>query len=453
MPLVKNQLIPLSIGAISSDGNGIGRHDGQAVFVPATAVGDTVQVRITKVQKQYAYARPEEVLQPGPGRREEDCPVSRVCGGCNFRHLTYEAELCAKQGFVADALRRIGHLDVSPRPICPSPQEDRYRNKVQYPVAAGQNGELLTGFYAAHSHRVVPCQDCLLQPQLLNRIAARAAALLQGAGAAAYNEATQTGLVRHLYLRQSTQSGGVLLCFVLAGRALPGGGTVETALLQKFPEIETIVLNHNPKNTNVVLGRENRVLYGKGTLNDSLCSVPLKLGVHSFAQVNAAGAEKLFGFAAAFAAPQKHEVLLDLYCGTGVIGLSMAASAKRLIGVDIVPPAIESARESAQKMGLSNTNFLCADAAGAAARLAAQGEKPDVIVLDPPRKGAGAATLQAVLAMAPQRIVMVSCNPATLARDLAILATGGYAVDIVQPVDLFPRTKHVECVCLLTKHA
>lgn len=453
MPLHKNQIIDLSIESISSDGNGVGRHQGQVVFVPGAAAGDLLKAKIAKVNKSHAYAIIHQVVTPGPGRVKPDCPISQSCGGCAFRHLSYAAELEAKRGFVADALSRIGRLDAEVQPVLPSPLVDRYRNKVQYPVAPGRDGQLTYGFYAARSHRVIPCEDCLLQPEPVNQIARRCAELLAESGAAPYDEAAGKGLVRHLFLRQSHQSGRVLLCLVLTRDALPKADRLVQQLTGEFPQLDGIVLNLNGKNTNVILGPQSRVLHGAGTLEDELAGVPVELDIHSFAQVNSPGAEQLFGVARDYAAPKAGQLLLDLYCGTGVIGLSMARQSplKELIGVEVVAPALESARRSAAAMGITNARFIQGTAAQAAAALAAEGLRPDIITIDPPRKGADEATLAAVAEMAPARLVMVSCNPATLARDLAFLVKNGYTLGKVQPVDLFPRTKHVECVCLLTK--
>ncbi|MGD9560081.1 MAG: 23S rRNA (uracil(1939)-C(5))-methyltransferase RlmD [Oscillospiraceae bacterium] len=451
MPLHKNQLIPLTITALSSDGNGVGRHEGQVVFVPHAAVGDVLSVRVVKPAKRLAYGKIEQVVTPGPGRVPPDCPASTQCGGCSFRHLSYAAELAAKQSFVQDALVRIGQLDVPVLPPIPSPLQNRYRNKVQYPVTTDAQGRLAYGFFAPRSHRVVPCCGCLLQPAHLNQIAARLAALLGQAGALPYNEATHKGQVRHLYLRQSTHSGEVFVCVVATRLPLPGADALVEELTAAFPQVSTVLVNLNAKPTNVICGPESVSLFGPGFIHDTLAGVPVRLGPHSFFQVNAPAAEQLFAIVQTLADPMPNTTLLDLYCGTGVIGLSMAARCKTLLGVDTSAEAIENARWSAEEMGLSNTRFLCADAGSAAARFAFEGLRPDVITVDPPRKGLDEATRRAMLAMAPGRIVMVSCNPATLARDLAVFHQSGYSIRPVQPIDLFPRTRHVECVVLLQR--
>lgn len=451
MPLHKNQIIDLSIESLSSDGNGIGRHEGKVVFVPLATPGDVLRARVVKDRKSHAYARIEQVVTAGPGRVPMDCPVGRVCGGCAFRHIDYETELAAKQGFVADALNRLGGISPEILPILPSPVVDRYRNRAQYPVAPGKDGGLAYGFYASRSHRIVPTSDCLLQSEALNRIAARCALLLGEVGATPYDEIAHTGLVRHICLREGGHSGGVSVCFVVTNGALPEREYIAQKIVEEFPEIKTVSININPEKTNVIFGKNTQHILGDGIIHDTLCGVPLRLDPVSFSQVNTAGAERLFDVAAQYAAVGTGDTLLDLYCGSGVIGLSMAADCQSLIGVEIHPGAIHNARQSAQEMGLSNTRFITADAAETAATLAQEGLRPDVAVLDPPRKGSDETTLNALVQMAPRRVVMVSCNPSTMARDLAFLDANGYRTQKVQPVDMFPRTRHVEAVALLER--
>ena len=452
MPGMKNTLARLTIESLSSDGSGVGRLDGKAVFVPATAPGDDITVRIVKDAGRYAFGIVEELHVPGPGRIPADCPVYRPCGGCCFRHLDYEAEARAKEGFAADAFRRLGGFAELPvLPLLASPLTDRYRNKVQFPVGYGRDGSVTFGFYAGRSHRLVPCRDCLLQPKLLNDIAAAVCAFLQNHSIPLYDETAHRGLVRHIFLRQGWHSGQVLLCLVINGRSLPHGEDFCAFMTRQFPQITSIVLNVNRQRTNVITGEECIPLFGPGFIEDRLCGVPVKLGPLSFYQVNTPAAERLYAVAREFAALRPEDTLLDLYCGMGTIGLSMAGDCRALVGVEIVPEAVESAKVNAAAMGVENTRFLCADAGQAAAMLAAEGLRPQVICLDPPRKGCDGATLDAVLAIAPRRVVMVSCNAATAARDCRYLADRGYRPVKVQPVDLFPRTKHVECVVLLCR--
>ena len=450
MPLQKNQVLTLQVERLSSDGSGVAHSpEGETVFIPGAAPGDEARVRIVKDCKRYAFGILDEVLTPSPDRIPVDCAVAGPCGGCSLRHLDYAAELRAKQENVADAFARIGGLDVPVLPIVGSPEIDRYRNKVQFPVGTDKAGRPCIGFYAGRTHRIVPCPDCRLQPGVLNEIGNTLCAFFAEKGIHPYNEETGKGLVRHIFLRRGAHSGQIMVCLVSTRAKIPSADELCTRLKEAFPDIVTILLNVNAKNTNVILGSETHTLYGQGYIEDTLCGVPVQLGPLSFYQVNTLAAEQLYGIAAEYAQLTPDDLLLDLYCGMGTIGLSMAGRCGRLVGVEIVPEAVESARANAARMGVENARFYCEDAGRAAARLASEGLRPDIIVLDPPRKGCDGATLQAVLDMAPRRVVMVSCNPATAARDSAVLAQGGYRPVKVRPVDMFARTKHVEAVILL----
>lgn len=455
MPLQKNQILTLRIERLSSDGSGVAHSaDGEAVFVPGTAPGDEARVRIVKDCGRYAFGILDELLTPSPDRIPVDCPVAGPCGGCSLRHLDYAAELRAKQESVLDAFRRIGGLEVPVLDILPSPDVDRYRNKVQFPVGIDKNGVPCIGFYAGRTHRIVPCPDCKLQPSVLNEIGNALCAFFAQQVIRPYDEQSGKGLVRHIFLRRGAHSGQIMVCLVCTRAKLPHAEQLCTALRGQFPAISTILLNVNAKNTNVILGSENHILYGPGYIEDTLCGVPVRLGPLSFYQVNTLAAERLYGVAAQYAQLTPDDTLLDLYCGMGTIGLSMAGQCRELIGVEIVPEAIESAKANAARMGeavAAKSRFFCADAGQAATQLAAEGLHPDIVMLDPPRKGCDEATLSAVVRMAPRRVVYVSCNPATAARDAAWLEQNGYHAEKVQPVDLFPRTKHCETVCLLSK--
>ena len=428
--------------------------DGEAVFVPGTAPGDEARVRIVKDCGRYAFGILDELLTPSPDRIPVDCPVAGPCGGCSLRHLDYAAELRAKQESVLDAFRRIGGLEVPVLDILPSPDVDRYRNKVQFPVGIDKNGVPCIGFYAGRTHRIVPCPDCKLQPSVLNEIGNALCAFFARQGIRPYDEQSGKGLVRHIFLRRGAHSGQIMVCLVCTRAKLPHAEQLCTVLRGQFPAISTILLNVNAKNTNVILGSENHILYGPGYIEDTLCGVPVRLGPLSFYQVNTLAAERLYGVAAQYAQLTPDDTLLDLYCGMGTIGLSMAEQCRELIGVEIVPEAIESAKANAARMGeavAAKSRFFCADAGQAATQLAAEGLHPDIVMLDPPRKGCDEATLSAVARMAPRRVVYVSCNPATAARDAAWMEMNGYHAEKVQPVDLFPRTKHCECVLLMSK--
>ena len=455
MPLQKNQILTLRIERLSSDGSGVAHSpDGETVFVPGAAPGDEADVRIVKDCKRYAFGILDHLRTPSPDRIPVDCAVAGPCGGCSLRHLDYIAELRAKQENVTDAFRRIGGLDVPVLDICPSPEVDRYRNKVQFPVGLDKNGNPCIGFYAGRTHRIVPCPDCKLQPGVLNDIGNALCRFFAENGIQPYNEETGRGLVRHIFLRRGAHSGQIMVCLVCTRPNLPHADALCTRLREQFADIATILLNVNSKNTNVILGTETHTLYGPGYIEDTLCGVPVQLGPLSFYQVNTLAAERLYGIAAQYAQLTPDDLLLDLYCGMGTIGLSMVDYCRELVGVEIVPEAIESAKANAARMGdavAAKSRFFCADAGQAATRLAAEGLHPDVVMLDPPRKGCDEATLSAVVRMAPRRVVYVSCNPATAARDAAWLEQNGYHAEKVQPVDLFPRTKHCETVVLLSK--
>lgn len=447
----KNDDICLDITAVSSEGSGIGRYEGMAVFVPATAAGDKIKAHIIKVKKNYAIGKISEILGPSPDRKEPDCPVFGKCGGCAYRHITYEAECRIKQQRVKDAMERLGGVEAPSKPIVADENYLRYRNKAQYPFAPGRNGEVIAGFYAQKSHRVVPCSDCKLQPEVFSKILESVLRWANRRNLSPYNEETGEGLLRHLYLRRSGENGKVMACLVINGKELPFSAELCSILTSRFSEIETIVININKEKTNVILGEECRTLYGPGYITDTLCGLSFRLSPLSFYQVNREQAQRLYGKAAEYADLKGSEVLLDLYCGTGTIGLTMAHMAKKLIGVEVVEQAVRDAEKNAMENGADNSEFICGDAAKAAAELKRRGIKPDVIIVDPPRKGCGEELIDTIVQMSPEKVVYISCDPATLARDCKTFSDLGYKVREYTPFDLFPGTVHVECACLITK--
>lgn len=456
MPLAKNDIITLEITALTNEGSGVGHYKedssdgrGMAVFVPLTAVGDVISCRVVKVLRSYAYGRVEGILIASPDRAEDGCPVYAKCGGCCFRHISYEAELRAKQGFVQDAFMRLGGLSPEFLPIQGSESPEGYRNKLQMPVSK-QDGRTVCGFYSERSHRVIPVDKCALQPELFAEITRFVTEQADRLRISVYNEEKHEGVLRHIYLRQGHYSGEVCLCLV-ARRKVPEFERLAKAAAERFPEITGVVLNINRDRTNVILGEEEQVLFGRAEIKDTMCGVNVEISPKSFYQVNTPAAEALYRQAAEFARPEG-KLLLDLYCGAGTIGLSMAGKARRLIGAEIVPQAVENARENAERNSVKNAEFICADAGQAAQQLERSGERPDVIILDPPRKGCSEDTLTACAGMQPERIVMISCNAATAARDCKRLAELGYTAAMVRPFDLFPRTSHVECVVLIYKN-
>lgn len=456
--LTKNQLIPLTITGMTAEGSGVGRYaqegdsSGMAVFVPFTAVGDTIKCRILKVQSRCAYGKVEELITRSPDRLATvDCPVFGKCGGCAYRHVSYEAELKYKWQRVADALHRIGGLDIDPAPIVGCDRPDRYRNKGQYPVTAGPHRPLI-GLYAARSHRIVEQHDCLLQPTLFKTVLDVVGKWAKRANVPLYDETTHTGVLRHIYIRQGARSGELMVCLVCTSGKLPQTTRLIDELKEAVPSLTSLMVNLNKEDTNVILGDSGFTLYGSDHITDRLCGMTFRLSPLSFYQVNTEQAERLYTLAKQAAALTGDETLLDLYCGTGTIGLSMAREVKQLIGVEIVPQAVEDAVRNAQENGITNARFLTADAAQAAAQLKKEGVRPDVVIIDPPRKGCDEALVNTVARMAPKRVVYVSCDPATLARDLKRFAEQGYVTKQVTPVDMFPRTPHVESVACLSRN-
>jgi 23S rRNA (uracil1939-C5)-methyltransferase len=444
-PISKNQLIDLTITGLSHEGNGVGRYGDMVVFVSMAAPGDALRVKIVKVLSTHAFAIIHAILTPSTHRIADDCPVYSRCGGCSLRHLSYDAEITVKSGWVTDNLRRIGGVVLPMDAPLPSPHSARYRNKAQYPIRR-VNGRLCAGFFARRSHALVPVTDCLLQPAIFSAITAAFLSFLESHDIEPYDEADHSGLIRHLYLRRAGATGQVMVCIVVNGAAVPHEEALVAALLAAYPDIATVVLNTNRRRDNVILGDHQRNLYGNGTISDILCGVKVTLSPASFYQVNREAAENLYQKALEYADPGPDDILLDLYCGTGTIGLSMAARVGHLIGVELAGSAVRDARLNAAQNGVANAAFIEADAGDV---LSVAGERPTIVVLDPPRKGVDKGTLEAVAAMGPKKIVYISCNSATLARDCAILAALGYKAVKAGAVDMFPRTAHVEAVALL----
>lgn len=450
MELKKNDRIPLKIESCSSNGSGVGKHNGMAIFVPATAVGDEITAHILKVKKSYAFAKVDSIISPSDDRITPECPVYLKCGGCVFSHITYDAEKEIKSNHVKECFKRIGGVEPEFEPIIGGETDKRYRNKAQYPVSY-DNGEIKTGFYSAHSHRVIHCPDCLLQPVEFEGILGVFADYIKENNVSIYNETAHKGLLRHIYIRKGSASGEIMICAVINGKGLPNEEKLVELLLEADSNIKSIIVNTNTKDTNVILGEKCRTLCGNDYITDILCGLKFRISPLSFYQVNRDQAERLYKKAADYAGLTGNETVMDLYCGAGTIGLSMADKAKEIIGVEIVPEAIEDAKINAGLNNISNARFICGDAAEAAETLKNEGIRPDVIILDPPRKGCSPEMVKTAAAFNPERIVYVSCDPATLARDCGIFKELGYVAVKATPVDMFPRTGHVETVCLLSK--
>ena len=448
----KNSIVRVTITDINNLGFGVGRlPDGKVIFVAGAADGDLCDVRIIKVARDFCVGRIEALLTPSRHRIAEPHCTVRGCGGCAYTAITYPHELAIKRRTVEAAFRKAG-VAVEVGEVLTSGGCIGYRNKAQYPVQAGRDGKPVIGFYAPKTHRAVEAAHCPLTPPVFGEIADAVRAHAEAAGVIPYDEESGKGLLRHIYLRESKGSAEILLTLVVTEERYPAAEQLVANLTARFPALVGILLNVNAKKTNVILGDRYLTLWGRDYIYDTLAGVRLRIAPAAFYQVNHAAAELLYRKAAELAAPTSEDVLLDLYCGAGSIGLSMAHRVQHLFGIEIVPEAVECARENARAAGIENATFAVGDAKGTGAILAEYGvPRPNVIVLDPPRAGADTDLLDTVAELAPDRLVYISCNPETLARDVAYLARYGFAPGVVTPVDLFPRTGHVESVVCLTR--
>ncbi len=449
--LRKNEIYDCAITGLTSEAMGVGRINGQAVFVRGVLPGELWRVKIVKVGKTVAYGRGEECLSPSPSpnRVAPGCPAYGRCGGCSCRHMSYECELAFKLGKVNDALRRIGGADIVCDGILGSEDTERYRNKAIYAIG-GSAAEPVYGFFRANSHDVVGVEGCLLQSESADRCAAAVCGWMRRYGVEPYDVKSGSGSVRHVFTR-TARDGSAVCCVVSAGGFGAKTQPLVDALREACPELKGVVLCVNRTRGNTVLAGDFHTLWGEPDLTDTLCGFEFEIAPQAFYQVNPPQAERLYRRAVELALPEPGGTVLELYCGAGTISLALAARAKRVIGAEIVPEAVENARANARRNGVKNVEFICADAAEAAARFAGEGGRPDVIVVDPPRKGMSAEALDAVASMQPERIVYVSCDPATLARDIARLRPHGYLAERATAVDMFPRTAHEETVVLLSK--
>ena len=451
MELKKNDMIELDITGYTTEGSGVGHYRDIAIFVPLAASGDKLGVKILKTAKTYAFGKIDKILVASKDRIPVDCAQFSQCGGCVYRHISYAAELHAKQQRVQDALERIGGFhDVVLNPIVGAEHPDNYRNKAQIPIGRA-GGEISMGFFASHSHRIIQCSECLLQPQAFT-VAMNAFQEWAGqSGEDVYDEETGKGRLRHLYLRQAGATGEIMVCIVVNGNGVHFEPQLVEILQRDVPGLKSVIINVNREKNNVVLGKKCRTVWGSDSITDTLCGLKFNISPMSFYQINRDQAERLYTLAGEYAGLTGTETLLDLYCGTGTIGLSMAKKAGHVIGVELVEQAVEDAKKNAELNGIENAEFLCMDAAKAASMLSNRGMKPEVIVIDPPRKGCEVALIETVAKMAPKRVVYISCDPATLARDLKLFSAKGYQPQVITPVDMFPRTAHTEVVVLLER--
>lgn len=447
--LTKNQIYETVICDYTSQGQGIAKIEGCAVFIPNALVGERVRVRIEKAQKTWASGKIVELLEKSEHRVNRDCPVAKLCGGCDFWHMDYAEECRMKAERVRQALNRIGGENLERIEILSAPTCYGYRNKAQYPVSS-RKGKAFAGFFRAGTHDVVENDRCLILPEQMDRVKEIVIRHMNFYRVPAYNEQSHSGLVRHIYVRRGAVSGQVLVCLAVNGRSLPHHEEL-VENLKKIQGFTTLVLSVNTKRGNTILGDEMITLYGAGYIEDTLCDLTFRLSPRSFYQVNHHQAQRLYAAAIEQAQITKADTVLDLYCGVGTITLAMAGAAGRVIGVEVIEQAVADARENAKRNGIENAEFFCGDAGQAALELEKQGVRPDVVVVDPPRKGLNGDTIEALHRMQPRRIVYVSCDPATLARDVALLKERGFTLQNAIAADLFPRCAHVETVITLSR--
>ena len=447
--LIKNQIYEATVTDYTAEGQGIAHVEGCAVFLPNAVAGERVRLRIEHPRKTWAAGKIVEILEKSPHRVNRECPVAKLCGGCDFWHMDYEEETRLKAERVKTCLNRLGGENLTEVPILAAPTCYGYRNKAQYPVSS-KKGRAYAGFFRAGTHDVVENQRCLILPEQTDNVKDTVMDYVNQYRVPAYDETTHTGLLRHIYVRRGAVSGQILVCLVCNGEKLPKVDAL-IARLEKIPGFTTLVLSVNTKKGNAVLGDKFITLCGPGYIEDTLCGLNFRLSPRSFYQVNHHQAQRLYEAAISQAEITKNDTVLDLYCGVGTITLAMAGAAGKVIGVEVIPQAVEDARDNAKRNGIENAEFFCGDAGAAALELEKNGVKPDVVVVDPPRKGLNADTIEALHRMAPRRIVYVSCDPATLARDVALLKDQGYTLATATAADLFPRCSHVESIVCLRR--
>lgn len=450
-PVQKNEIIEIPFTDLTHDGTGVGKVDGYPLFVPGVLPGEKGKVLVVKTKRQYGYGKLLELKKTSPNRVEPRCPIFSRCGGCQLQHLSYESQLHYKRNLVKNALERIGGFkEVTVHPTIGMEDPWRYRNKAQVPIGE-QEGGLVAGFYQRGSHRIVDMESCLIQQEQNDFVVQAVKRILDQYGIPAYDEKSHRGLIRHVIARYGANTGEVMVVLVTREKALPERKNIIRAIISAVPAVKSICQNVNPKRTNTIFGEETRVLWGREVIYDTIGPIRFAISPRSFFQVNPVQTEKLYRKALEYADLSGSETVIDAYCGIGTISLFLAQKARAVYGVEIVPEAVADARRNAELNGLKNVTFTVGEAERVMPEWSARGINPDVIVVDPPRKGCDHTLLETMLAMKPRRLVYVSCNPATLARDARILSDGGYQIIETQPVDMFPQTVHVECCALFVK--
>ncbi len=445
-PVKKNEQVHVTFEDLTHDGAGVAKLDGYPIFVPRALPGEEGEIKVIKVKKNYAIGRLIELTEESEERVEPPCPIFKNCGGCQIQHLSYEAQLEHKRKHVEGVLRRIGKLDnVTVHPTLGMEDPWRYRNKAQVPVGE-RNGDIIAGFYAKRSHEIVDMPNCIIQHEESDHTVQLIKDLAKKYGIRAYDEEKHRGTLRHIVTRHGKNTGELMVVLVTRGKELPNKKNIIQDIRDNLPHVKSIVQNINPKKTNVIFGDKTEVLWGEEVIYDKIGDVKFAISARSFYQVNPDQTKVLYDKALEYANLTGHETVIDAYCGIGTISLFLAQKAKHVYGVEIVPEAISDAKNNARLNDLTNAEFAVGEAEKVMPWWYAQGVRPDVIVVDPPRKGCDETLLETIVNMKPERVVYVSCNPATLARDLKYLAEHGFETKEVQPVDMFPQTMHVECV-------
>lgn len=451
LPVEKNKEYEINIEGVTSEGMGVGHVDGFCVFVPSTVAGDIVKALIVKVKTGYAYAKCIQLLKKSDYRQTPICGAFSKCGGCQLMHIKYDEQLKIKKEIIENALKRIGGLDVDVVQMLGAENELRYRNKMIFPIGCNNNHNKLCGFYRERSHDIIPLDDCFLGDEINAEIIKIVMDFIKKHNITVYNEKAHTGIVRRLFIRKGYYANEVMVVISINAKTLPHCAELANALSALSEQIKSVILNINTKKTNAVLGDKNVVIFGKDTICDYLCSLKYEISPHSFYQINPQQTEKLYNKVIELADIKQSDTVMDLYCGIGTISLCAAKKAKQVIGVEIVEQAILNARKNAKNNKIENAVFYASEAEKIVPKLIKEGNKPNIVILDPPRKGSDEITLGAIIKSAPEKIVYVSCNPATLARDLKFLCNNGYKIITIYGLDLFPQTVHVETVVLMSR--
>ena len=451
VPVQKNEYYDVKIESLTHDGLGVARVDGFPVFVANALVGEEINMKVTLVKKTYAFGRAVDYFVTSGERVKPECGIYKQCGGCQVQHLSYEGQLKMKHDTVVNHLKRIGHIeDANVLPTIGMQNPSRYRNKTQVPFGYA-DGKVVAGFYQKRSHEIINMQSCLIQTDISDQIVETMRQLCQELEIDPYNESLNLGVLRHVIVRVGFKTEEIMVTLVTRTHEIPNSELLIQRLVSKYPKIKSIAQNVNPKVTNFIFGDETRILYGEPYIYDEMNGIRFAISPRSFYQVNPIQTETLYSKAVEYAQLSGNEIVFDAYCGIGTITLFLAQHAKQVYGVEIIPEAIEDAKMNAQLNGFENTQFAVGKSEEIIPAWIENGIVPDVIVVDPPRKGCDRSLLDTMLEAAPDRIVYVSCDSSTLARDLRVLIDGGYKLEVVQPVDMFPQTAHIECVAKLVR--